>query len=59
MKTNAQLREMYRDIMGCRCIPVEIEYVCMFIDYCRKNYGLALNGGAISADGKYQYLYIG
>lgn len=31
-KTTAQLFEMYRDLMGCKCIPVEIGCVQQFVD---------------------------
>lgn len=34
MKTTSQLEEMYRDLMGCKCIPVEKDCVQQFVDYC-------------------------
>ena len=57
-KTNAQLEEMYRDLNGCKCVPVEVECVLQFVDYCIEKHGLNVNGGAFTTDGKYQYLYI-
>ena len=55
-KTTAQLEEMYRDLMGCKTIPVEHCCVQMFVDYCYDKHDLVVNGGAITE--KYQYLYI-
>ena len=49
---------MYRDIKGSKCIDVSVEYVQQFVDYCYNNHGLVVNGGAITNDGKRQYLYI-
>lgn len=57
-KTSAQLEEMYRDLNGCKCVPVEVECVRQFVDYCIEKHGLNVNGGAFTTDGKYQYLYI-
>ena len=56
MKTTAQLEEMYRDLMGCKTIPVEHCCVQMFVDYCYDKHDLVVSGGAITE--KYQYLYI-
>ncbi len=58
MKTSKQLFEMYRDLLGSKCIDVAHENVQQFIDYCYNNHGLVVNGGAITNDGKRQYLYI-
>ena len=55
-KTNAQLEEMYRDIMGCKFIPVEHDCVQQFVDYCKDRHNLVVNGGAMTE--KTQYLYI-
>ena len=55
-KTTAQLEEMYRDLMGCKTIPVEHCCVQMFVDYCYDKHDLVVYGGAITE--KYQYLYI-
>ena len=55
-KTTAQLEEMYRDLMGCKSIPVEHCCVKMFVDYCYEKHDLVVSGGAITE--KYQYLYI-
>lgn len=56
VKTTAQLEEMYRDLMGCKTIPVEHCCVQMFVDYCYDKHDLVVSGGAITE--KYQYLYI-
>ena len=56
VKTTAQLEEMYRDLMGCKTIPVEHCCVQMFVDYCYEKHDLVVSGGAITE--KYQYLYI-
>lgn len=58
MKTTKQLREMYRDLMGTKCVDVALEDVQQFVDYCYDNYDLVVNGGAITEDGKRRYLYI-
>lgn len=58
MKTTKQLYEMYRDLLGAKCVDVASEDVQQFVDYCYDNYDLVVNGGAISNDGKRQYLYI-
>ena len=58
MKTTAQLYEMYRDLMGCRCIPVEHCYVQQFVAYCYDVHDLGVCGGALSDDGKCRYVYI-
>lgn len=55
-KTNAQLEEMCRDFMGCKCIPVEHDCVQQFVDYCKDRHNLVVNGGAMTE--KTQYLYI-
>lgn len=55
-KTNAQLEEMYRDLMGCKCIPVEHDCVQQFVDYCYDVHDLVVGGGAMTE--KTQYLYI-
>lgn len=55
-KTTKQLEEMYRDLMDCKCIPVEHELVSKFVDYCQEKHGLVVFGGAITT--KTQYLYI-
>ena len=57
-KTTAQMFEMYRDLMGCKCIPVEIGCVQQFVDYCYDVHGLGVNGGAVTDDGKFCYVYI-
>lgn len=56
MKTNKQLKEMYRDLMGCKCIPVEHDCVQQFVDYCKDCHNLVVSGGSITE--KTQYLYI-
>ena len=58
MKTTAQLYEMYRDLMGRRCIPVEIGCVQQFVDYCYDVHDLGVCGGALTDDGKARYVYI-
>ena len=58
MKTSKQLEEMYRDLMGCKCVAVEIGCVQQFVDYCYDVHDLVVNGGAFSNDGKRQFLYI-
>lgn len=58
MKTEKQLKEMYRDLMGCKCLAIDAEDVLMFVDYCREKHGLIVNGGAITDNGKRQYVYI-
>ena len=55
-KTTKQLEEMYRDLMGCKCIPVEHDSVQQFVDYCKVRHNLVVGGGAITE--KTQYLYI-
>ena len=50
--------EMYRDLMGCKCVPVEIGCVQQFVDYCYEVHDLAVNGGAVSDDGRFRYVYI-
>lgn len=55
-KTTAQLEEMYRDLTGCKCVPVEHECVQQFVDYCYDVHDLVVNGGAITEST--QYLYI-
>jgi hypothetical protein len=55
-KTTKQLKEMYRDLMGCKCIPVEHDCVQQFVDYCKDRHNLVVSGGAITE--KTQYLYI-
>ena len=49
---------MYHDLKGCKCVPVEIEYVEQFVNYCHDVHNLCVNGGALTNDGKRQYLYI-
>lgn len=56
MKTTAQLYEMYRDLMGCRCIPVEHCYVQQFVAYCYDVHNLVVSGGAMTLT--HQYLYV-
>ena len=58
MKTEKQMFQMYRDLLGSKCIVVENECVSVFVDYCFEVHGLVVNGGALSVDGKTQYLYI-
>lgn len=58
MKTEKQLKEMWRDLMGCKCVAVEIECVELFVNYCKDVHNLCVNGGALTNDGKRQYLYI-
>lgn len=58
MKTREQLREIYRDLMGCKCVPVEVECVRQFVDYCIEAHGVNVNGGAFTSDGKHQYIYV-
>ena len=58
LKTTAQLYEMYRDLMGCRCIPGEIGCVQQFVDYCYDVHDLGVCGGALTDDGKARYVYI-
>ena len=58
MKTASQMYEMYRDLMGCKCIPVEIGCVQQFVDYCYEVHDLGISGGAVSEDGKSRYVYI-
>lgn len=58
MKTTSQLEEMYRDLMGCKCIDVEIGCVQQFVDYCYDVHDLGVNGGGLSDDGKRRYVYI-
>jgi len=58
MKTTKQLYEMYRDLKGTKCVDVPCEDVQQFVDYCYNNHDLVVNGGAITNDGKRQYLYI-
>lgn len=58
MKTTKQLFEMYRDLMGRKCIDVAHEDVQQFVDYCYDVHDLVVNGGAFSNDGKRQFLYI-
>lgn len=55
-KTTPQLEEMYRDLMGCKCIPVEHDFVQQFVDYCYDVHDLVVSGGAMTE--KTQYLYI-
>ena len=58
MKTTKQLFEMYRDLVGGKCIDVAHEDVQQFVDYCYDVHDLVVNGGAFSKDGKRQFLYI-
>lgn len=58
MKTEKQLHEMYRDLLGFRCIPVEIGCVQQFVDYCYDVHDLGVCGGALTNDGKARYVYI-
>lgn len=58
IKSNSQMYEMYRDLMGCKCVPVEIGCVQQFVDYCYEVHDLAVNGGAVSDDGRFRYVYI-
>ena len=58
MKTTKQLFEMYRDLMGRKCIDVAQEDVQQFVDYCYDVHDLVVNGGAFSKDWKRQFLYI-
>ena len=58
MKTTKQLEEMYRDLMGCKCIPVEIGCVQQFVDYCYDIHDLGVCGGELTEDGKRRYVYI-
>lgn len=58
MKTSKQLEEMYRDLMGCKCIPVDMENVQQFVDYCYDHHDQVVFGGAVCEDGKKRYLYI-
>jgi len=58
MKTTKQLYEMYRDLKGTKCVDVPCEDVQQFVDYCYNKHDLVVNGGAITNDGKRQYLYI-
>lgn len=58
MKTKKQLLEMYRDLIGRKCLDVSHEDVQEFVDYCYDVHDLVVNGGAFSADGKRQFLYI-
>ena len=55
-KTESQLKEMYRDLMGCKCIPVEHNCVSEFVNYCKATHNLVVYGGAITD--KFQYVYI-
>lgn len=57
-KTTLQLKKMYRDLKGCKCIPVEIGCVQQFVDYCFNVHDQGVNGSAVSEDGKYRYVYI-
>lgn len=57
-KTTTQLFEMYRDLMGCKRIPVEIGCVQQFVDYCFDVHDLGVCGGAVTDDGKFRYVYI-
>lgn len=56
MKTTFQLEEMYRDLMGCKCIPVEKDCVQQFVDYCYDAHDQVVSGGAVTE--MYQYIYI-
>ena len=56
MKTTSQLEEMYRDLMGGKCIPVEKDCVKQFVDYCHDVHGQVVSGGAVTE--MYQYIYI-
>ena len=58
MKTEKQLKAMCHDLKGCKCVPVEVEYVEQFVNYCHDVHNLCVNGGALTDDGKRQYLYI-
>lgn len=58
IKTTKQLEEMYRDLMGRKCIPVEIGNVQQFVDYCYETHDFGVCGGALSEDGKFRYVYI-
>lgn len=58
MKTTKQLFEMYRDLIGRKCIDVAHEEVQEFVDYCYDVHDLVVYGGAFSNDGKRQFLYI-
>lgn len=49
---------MYRDLMGCKCVAVEIGCVQQFVDYCYDRHDLGVNGGAVTDDGKFRYVYI-
>lgn len=57
-KTNAQLEEMYRDLIGTKSVDVEIGCVQQFVDYCYDEHDLGVNGGAVTDDGKRRYVYI-
>lgn len=58
MKTSKQLEEMYRDLKGTKCVDVELGSVQQFVDYCYDRHDLGVNGGAVTDDGKYQYIYV-
>lgn len=58
MKTEKQLKEMYRDLMGTKCVDVEIEAVRQFVDYCKEQHGITVHGGAVTNDGKRMYVYV-
>ena len=58
LKTSKQLEEMYRDLMGCKSIPVEIGCVQQFVDYCYEVHDLGVCGGAVTEDGRFRYVYI-
>lgn len=58
LKTKPQLEEMYRDLMGCKCVPVETGCVEQFVRYCYVAHGLIVNGGSITEDRNGQYVYI-
>lgn len=46
------------DLMGCKCIDIEIGCVQQFVDYCYDKHDLGVNGGAVTDDGKRRYIYI-
>ncbi len=57
-KTTKQLEEMYRDLMGTKCVDVEVEAVRQFVAYCKNQHGVTVYGGALTDDGKRRYVYV-
>lgn len=58
MKTQKQLEEMYRDLMGCKCIKVERGCVQQFVSYCYDKHDQGAPYRTAATDDGHFYVYI-